>query len=66
MKEDIIINRIKELSEEKMTLDAMSEMEHNGGIKKGINIRRRIIKELLEANFWALEIIKGEKNETWH
>lgn len=66
MKEEIIINRIKELSEQKMTLDAMSEMEKNGGIKKGINIKRKMLQELLEANFWALEIVKGVDSETWH
>jgi hypothetical protein len=66
VKEEIIINRIKELSEQKMTLDAMSEMEKNGGIKKGINIKRKMLQELLEANFWALEIVKGVDSETWH
>ncbi len=66
MKEEIIIERIKQLSQEKMILDEQSRIERNGGIKKRINIKRREIVELLAANFWALEMFKGVKNETKH
>lgn len=63
---DVIVNRIKELSQEKMILDEQSRVEENGGIKKRINIKRREIVDLLAANFWVLEIMQGIDNENRH
>lgn len=63
---DVIVNRIKELSQEKMILDEQSRIEENGGVKKRINIKRREIVDLLAANFWALEILQGVDRENRH
>ncbi len=63
---DVIVSRIKELSQEKMILDEQSRVEENGGIKKRINIKRREIVDLLAANFWVLEIMQGIDNENRH